>query len=550
MVLGVYVRVSSNQQVVEGESLETQIDGGERFCKENGYEYKIYNEGGKSGGDRDRNTYNKLLRDLKENIIDGIWMFSTSRVMRESVEFMLLVRECKEGNKLFFVGNKEYDLNDPGNRLMLSVLSAFDEHFRSQNTYQSVENKKRRLREGRWINGTILFGYKKNDSGGLEIDKVEMEVIESILNWYISGKSQKRIVGELFAKYGMDKNVNGKTYKFNRSWVGKLLRSRYYVDGNYRLGLDGEYYDFEFESGINIDLWNHANRTYKSLLKHKREEKISWLEGKMTCVKCDGNLTIGYTKGWVRADGTFDKYYYVSCRNNTDIHKKREWSIRYEEIEVDLIRFVEKFLIGDNFIKSEIKSMLESEGLEKRNKEDEDSGIPDIVKEIEILKERKRRLVELYIELHDIDINQYKDMVGDVDDKIEVLKLELSGKKSNEGYIGDIVDEWLVKIGELDSMSGREFIDNYVENIGIRVVKRDWFNKGRLIKYRLGFKDLNVDWKKVERELVGGKKNKINYLSNSTLNTNKMIINKRNQKILLEVIYNGFQYKIEKIGVS
>ena len=158
--------------------------------------------------------------------------------------------------------------------------------------------------------------------------------------------------------------------------------------------------------------------------------------------------------------------------------------------------------------------------------------------------------MELYIELHDIDINQYKDMVSDVDEKIEVLKLELSGKKSNEGYIGDIVDEWLVKIGELDSMSGREFIDNYVENIGIRVVKRDWFNKGRLIKYRLGFKDLNVDWKKVERELVGGKKNKINYLSNSTLNTNKMIINKRNQKILLEVIYNGFQYKIEKIGVS
>ena len=41
MVLGEYVRVSSNQQVVEGESLETQIDGGERFCKENGYEYKI-----------------------------------------------------------------------------------------------------------------------------------------------------------------------------------------------------------------------------------------------------------------------------------------------------------------------------------------------------------------------------------------------------------------------------------------------------------------------------------------------------------------------------
>tara|TARA_R110000803_G_scaffold209271_1_gene278687 strand:- start:3056 stop:4708 length:1653 start_codon:yes stop_codon:yes gene_type:complete len=550
MVIGLYVRVSSSQQIIEGESLETQIDNGKRFCNKNGYEYKIYNEGSKSGGDRNRNTYNKLINNLREGVLDGIWVFSMSRLNRESVESGLLIRECKELNKQFFVDTKEYDLDNNESRLMLSMISGFDEYFRGVNTFQSVQNKKRRLREGRWINGTILFGYKKNEVGGLIIDKVEMEVIETILNWYISGKSQKSIVGELFIKYGKENNINNKTYKFNRNWVGKILRRRYYVDGKYRLGIKGEYYDFNFESGISEELWNHANEIYKTTLKHKRDEKVSWLEGNMSCIKCGGNLTIGYTKGWVRADGTFDKYYYVSCRNNTEIHKKREWSIRYEEIEDDLIRFVERFLLGENFIKDEIKSMIETEGLEKRDEIEEEIGVKDIIKEIEVFKEKKRRLVELYIELHDIDKNQYIEKSRDIDEKIDLLKNKLNGKDDNEEYIGEIVEEWLMKIGELDSMSGREFIDEYVENIGIRVVKRDWFNKGRLIKYRLKFKGLNLDWRRVESQLIDGKKNDINHVSKSILNTSKIIKYKRNKKICLDVIYNGFQYKIENVFVD
>ena len=105
MVVGLYVRVSSSQQIVEGESLETQIDNGKRFCNQNGYEYKIYNEGSKSGGDRNRDTYKKLIADLRGDLLDGIWVFSMSRLNRESVESGLLIRECKDNKKLFFVDN-------------------------------------------------------------------------------------------------------------------------------------------------------------------------------------------------------------------------------------------------------------------------------------------------------------------------------------------------------------------------------------------------------------------------------------------------------------
>lgn len=546
MVIGVYVRVSSSQQIVEGESLDTQIDNGRRFCVKSGFEYEIYNEGSRSGGDKNRDTYNKLISDLRDGVLDGIWVFSTSRLNRESVESGLLIRECKELNKKFFVDNKEYDLDNDESRLMLSMISGFDEYFRSVNTFQSVQNKKRRLREGRWINGTILFGYKKNENGGLEINKIEMEVIESILGWYISGKSQKRIVSELFAKYGKENNVNGKTYKFNRSWVGKILRSRYYVDGGYRLGLKGEYFDFVFESGISEEIWKKANLIYKSTLKHKRKESISWLEGKITCIKCGGNLTLGVVNGYLKQDGSRKKYYYVSCRNHTDLHKHKEWSIPYKEVENDLIGFVDRYLLGENFIKDEIKSMIESEGLDNRNKEDENNGIPELIKQLEELEEKRKRLRILYLELQDMSKDDYVEMSKMVDEEIQSIKVELKGDDDRDEYIESVVDEWLNRIGELDIISGKQFLEEYVESIGIRVVKRDWFNNGRLIKYIFRFKEMEIDWKRVERELIGGKKNSINYLSNRTLNTNKIIINKRNQKICVEVVFNGFQYEIKK----
>ena len=549
MVVGLYVRVSSSQQIVEGESLETQIDNGKRFCSQNGYDYKIYNEGSKSGGDRNRDTYKKLIADLRGDLLDGIWVFSMSRLNRESVESGLLIRECKDNKKLFFVDNKEYDLESTESRLMLSMISSFDEYFRSVNTFQSVQNKKRRLREGRWVNGTVLFGYRKNEIGGLVIDKEEMEVIKTILDWYIDGYSQKGIVNELFLKYGKENSINGKKYKFNRNWVGSILKRRYYVDGMYRLHLKEDYYDFEFESGIDEELWLLANRRFKSTLKHKRDESISWLEGKIICSKCEGNLTLGVAYGWKKKDGTQKKYYYVSCRNNTDKHKVREWSIPYKEVEEDLIRFVENYLIGDNFLREEIKEMLENECYENRNIVDEDDEVKSLTKEIDELTERKKRLVQLYLELHDISLEEYKDLVSDVDDKLSVLRDKLSNKDVKDDYVGGIVDEWLNNIGRLSVLSGREFIDEYVDSIGIRVVKREWFNKGRLIKYRFNFKGLDIDWKKVESQLIRGKKNELNHLSKSNLNTTNIIINKRNRKIELEILYNGFQYKIEKLSV-
>tara|TARA_B100000795_G_C22718178_1_gene406327 strand:- start:219 stop:368 length:150 start_codon:yes stop_codon:yes gene_type:complete len=45
-----------------------------------------------------------------------------------------------------------------------------------------------------------------------------------------------------------------------------------------------------------------------------------------------------------------------------------------------------------------------------------------------------------------------------VDEEIQSIKVELKGGDDKDEYIEGVVDEWLNRIGELDIMSGKQFL--------------------------------------------------------------------------------------------
>ena len=71
----------------------------------------------------------------------------------------------------------------------------------------------------------------------------------------------------------------------------------------------------------------------------------------------------------------------------------------------------------------------------------------------------------------------------------------------------------------MTEINGVKFIQKYVDKVLIRVIKRDYFKGGRWFKYTFIFKGLNIDMKRIEKEIRGRKKNKENYLSKKMLNT-------------------------------
>jgi DNA invertase Pin-like site-specific DNA recombinase len=67
MIIGIYCRVSTEEQSKKGISILDQEKRGIDFCNSNGYKYEIFNDAGLSGelSPDDRPELNKLLEKKK-----------------------------------------------------------------------------------------------------------------------------------------------------------------------------------------------------------------------------------------------------------------------------------------------------------------------------------------------------------------------------------------------------------------------------------------------------------------------------------------------------
>ena len=110
MVVGIYCRVSSKKQE-DNESLGAQKNRGIRFCKSNGYDYKVYEEvvsGTVIGNKRD--AFSELESDLYNKKVDGIWLYDWDRMMREEMVGLVFRDLIIETKCKLFVGGVEKDL--------------------------------------------------------------------------------------------------------------------------------------------------------------------------------------------------------------------------------------------------------------------------------------------------------------------------------------------------------------------------------------------------------------------------------------------------------
>ena len=100
--IGVYIRVSTEDQAREGHSLDEQLDRIKAFCKFKGYKIcKIYREDGKSAKDmKGRPEFQKMLNDMCDGTISMICIYKLDRLtrsVRDLEEILSLIEEYNCG---------------------------------------------------------------------------------------------------------------------------------------------------------------------------------------------------------------------------------------------------------------------------------------------------------------------------------------------------------------------------------------------------------------------------------------------------------------------
>lgn len=203
MKIGIYIRVSTEEQKKSGVSLRDQEQRGIEFSIRNGYEYEVFSDGGYSGelDIEHRPELNRLVDKLltKPKEIDGIFVVDIDRLTRDAqVGFFLKQIFIEYDIKLFNVDGFEINLRDENEDLMMGIkflLSSFELKKLRVRIKRSLE---RNVKDGKVMGGPFKpFGYQKGPENKLIIFEEESEIIKRIFQLCIEGLSTRKIADKL-----------------------------------------------------------------------------------------------------------------------------------------------------------------------------------------------------------------------------------------------------------------------------------------------------------------------------------------------------------------
>lgn len=192
-----YVRVSSEIQKRKNNSIPLQKKKIKEYCSLNDFELiDVYEDDGVSGMSIDkRNGFKSMVEFMKENKIDGIVVWSLSRLgrkMKDVVEFMDFL---KSNNIGFFSIKENLSNDDKIGSLIMNILSSINE-FEVEVIRERIKDVKRNKKENGEVYGRMMYGFD-NVNGKMIENKEEKRIIRRVKNFRSRGWSWRKISNRL-----------------------------------------------------------------------------------------------------------------------------------------------------------------------------------------------------------------------------------------------------------------------------------------------------------------------------------------------------------------
>lgn len=216
-----YCRVSTKQDEqlnsyeVQKQYYTEKINSEPKWCLAG-----IYADKGITGtSTKNRDAFNRMIRDCKKGRIDRIITKSISRFARNTLDCLKYVRMLKEINVDIFFEEQGIHSTDPGAEFYITIYGSIAQS-ESENTSANVRwGKEQAAKEGKVSFVYKYFlGYKRGDNGEPEIVPEEAEIIKLIYDKFLKGDSLKTI-----ADYLTDQKIP--TPRKKEIWTGSTIKS-------------------------------------------------------------------------------------------------------------------------------------------------------------------------------------------------------------------------------------------------------------------------------------------------------------------------------------
>lgn len=321
MKVGLYLRVSTQEQAKEGYSIGEQGARLKDYCKAMRWDtYKTYIDPGYSGADTNRPALQDLISDVEDGKIEKVVVYKLDRLSRSQLDTLYLIEKVFLANNCDFVSMTEnFDTSTPFGRAMIGILAVFAQLEREKIKERMVMGKEARAKEGLWNGGTEPIGYDYNIINDmLEINEYEIMQVRELFDLFVNGDQNLRALERLF----LEKGYKHKHGTWDPKAMRRVLRNKLYLGYiNYK----GELYEGKHKATIDEEIFNKA----VELLNERAEQyrltgikpgaQTTYLGGLLHCKHCGGKYTKTLNSRYKEGK---PKVYWYSCYSRSKKVKK------------------------------------------------------------------------------------------------------------------------------------------------------------------------------------------------------------------------------------
>lgn len=377
MMVGIYARVSTQEQAKEGYSIDEQVSRLNAYCKSMGWSiYETYVDAGFTGANMDRPSLRRMLNAVSHDQIKKVVVYKLDRLSRSQLDTLKIIEELLLPKGCDFVSMSEnFDTGTPFGKAMIGILAVFAQLEREQIKERMSMGMLARAKEGLPHGGIrIPFGYDYKN-GRLVVNDREASQLQLIFQLYADGHHPKEIA-EMLNERGLSGKEGGIWWENS---VRRIIKSKTCLG---YIHYKGEWYKGEHPPIIDADLFKRvetiSEQRSKAFADNRRTGKAtSLLGGLLFCAKCGAKF---HKK--INPHGT----YYV-CYSRS---KKNKDMIRADNCRNKIWRMEEL----DSIILSEIRK-LETDPSAIDEIKPADTKTP-MLAELDRIDDQMSKLIDLY----------------------------------------------------------------------------------------------------------------------------------------------------------
>ena len=269
------------------------VDNQERMCREyadlkfSGQidSFEVYQDEGFTGANTDRPGLERLLRDVKDGLLDALIVYQLDRISRDVRDFSNIYALLEEKHVMFISIKENIDTATPIGKAMMYVTMVFAQMERETIAARVTDNMIGLAKKGYWTGGNPPYGYVRERivvDGKKHVtivpDPEAAKYVESIFDTFLENGYSLQGMETAFKRQGV-RTVTGAF--FSTTQLHKILTMPFCVPATKAIR------DFWINQGCNVEgseeEWDGSHgvmiygRSTQKNKRHQLQPKSEWV---------------------------------------------------------------------------------------------------------------------------------------------------------------------------------------------------------------------------------------------------------------------------------